>query len=216
MKNTKKDKQKLCLELQKMFENDKIELNYSTDFQLLCAVMWSAQTTDIQVNKASEKIFDRLKTPKDAIKLWEKTIRESISSLWFFNTKAKHTLQTAKILEEKYNWEIPQNLEELITLPWVWIKTAKVVLSNLYDLPYLAVDTHVHRVLNRLWFVKTKTAEQTDKKAEEIFDNSELLWLHHRLVLFWRYFCKAQKPNCENNCPFKNDCNYYKKELKKN
>lgn len=197
--------------LKEMFPDAKWELNYKTPFQLLCAVMWSAQTTDIQVNKATSKFFNNYKEPIDAINLWQEWIREKIKTIWLNKWKSKNTYLTAQILIEKYNSKIPDNIEELVELPWVWIKTAKVVLLELYNKPYLAVDTHVHRTLNRLDFVDTKTPLQTDKKVEKIFNKKEIWELHHLLIFFWRYFCKAQNPNCE-TCPFQKKCKFYKQK----
>jgi len=196
--------------LNKMYPNAKTELNYNTEFQLLCAVMWSAQTTDKQVNKATNQFFDDYKIPEDAIKIWLKNLTKNISTLWFYKTKAKNTYKTAEILIKQHNSKVPKNFDDLIALPWVWIKTAKVVLAVLQNAHYLPVDTHVHRVLNRLWFVDTKTSEQTDKLAKNMFTKTNLVKLHHTLILFWRYFCTARKPKCEENCPFKNNCKYYK------
>ena len=196
--------------LYKMYPDSKTELNYKNSYQLLIAVLMSAQTTDKQVNKANEQFFKVVKKPEDAINLWIDKIKEYIKTIWFFNVKAKHIYETSKILKEKYNSGIPQNLEELTKLPWVWIKTAKVVSAILYDAPYLPVDTHVHRVLNRLWIVNTKTPLETDKKAEKNLDKDTTIKLHHSLIFFWRYHCTARKPKC-NTCPLKNICKYYKK-----
>jgi len=199
--------------LYNMYPDSKTELKYENKYQLLIAVMMSAQTTDKQVNKANEKFFKVVKKPQDTINMWIDKIKEYIKSIWFFNTKAKNIYETSKILIEKYNWQIPKSLEELTQLPWVWIKTAKVVLAILYDAPYLPVDTHVHRVLNRLWIVKTKTAIETDKKVSEILDTNATIKLHHSLIFFWRYHCTARNPKCS-NCYLINICEYNKKIYK--
>jgi len=201
--------------LDKMYPDAETELNYNTEFQLLCAVMWSAQTTDVQVNKATSKFFDNYKVPKDAISMWLNKLTKNISTLSFYKTKAKHALATANILIEKYNSKVPRDFDALTSLPWVWVKTAKVVLAVLDWAHYLPVDTHVHRVLNRLWFVNTKTAEQTDKLAGDLFTKENLAKLHHTLILFGRYFCTARKPRCDENCPFKSKCKYYQNLNKK-
>lgn len=199
----------------KMYPENKTELKYENPYQLLVAVMMSAQTTDKQVNKANEKFFKVLKSPQDAINLWVDKIKEYIKTIWFYNNKAKNIYETSKILLEKYNWEIPKNLEELVKLPWVWVKTAKVVLAVLYNQPYLPVDTHVHRVLNRLWIVKTKTPLETDKKAALILDKDATWKLHHSLIFFGRYHCTARKPKCD-QCPFTEICEYYNQKVNKN
>ena len=193
-----------------MFPENKTELNYENPYQLLIAVLMSAQTTDKQVNKANKKFFQVVKKPEDAINLWVDKIKNYIKTIWFYNNKAENIYKTSKILLEKYNWEIPTTLEELVKLPWVGIKTAKVVSAILYDAPYLPVDTHVHRVLNRLGIVKTKTPLETDKEAAKVLDKDATIKLHHSLIFFWRYHCTARNPKC-NNCPFTDFCNYYKK-----
>jgi len=193
----------------KMYPENKTELNYENPYQLLIAVIMSAQTTDKQVNKVNEKFFKILKKPEDAIKLGIDWIKQYIKSIGFYNNKAKNIYETSKILIEKYNWKIPENLEELIKLPGVGIKTAKVVSAILYNKPYLPVDTHVHRVLNRLWIVKTKTPLETDKEAVKILDKDATIKLHHSLIFFWRYHCTARKPKCD-ICPLKEICEYYK------
>ncbi len=208
---TKQEKIKIIKEvLFRMYPENKTELKYSNPYQLLIAVLMSAQTTDKQVNRANEKFFQIVKKPEDAIKIWVEKIKGYIKTIGFFNTKAKNIYLTSKILLEKYNWEIPKTLEELIELPWVGIKTAKVVSAILYDAPYLPVDTHVHRVLNRLGIVKTKTALETDKAAAKILDKDATIKLHHSLIFFGRYHCTARNPKCE-DCPLQNICLYYKK-----
>ena len=194
----------------KMYPENKTELKYENPYQLLIAVLMSAQTTDKQVNKANEKFFQVVKKPEDAVNLGIDKIKEYIKTIWFFNTKAKNIYLTSKILLEKYNWEIPKTLEELTQLPWVWIKTAKVVSAILYNAPYLPVDTHVHRVLNRLGIVNTKTPLETDKKAAKVLDKDATIKLHHSLIFFGRYHCTARKPKCD-KCPFTSFCKYYKK-----
>lgn len=211
----KKEKLSLIISyLDEMFWDSKIELDYNTDFQLLVAVIMSAQTTDKQVNKVNWEFFKVLEKPSDVRILWIEGIKNKINSIGFFNNKSKFIYETGIILDEKYNSQIPQDIKVLTKLPGVGVKTAKVVLSNLYNRPYIAVDTHVHRVLNRLWIVNTKMPEQTDKKIETVFDDEIKLKLHHNLVLFWRYHCKARKPECK-KCKLKNICKYYK-NLEKN
>ena len=197
----------------KMYPENKTELNYENPYQLLIAVLMSAQTTDKQVNKANNIFFKVVKKPEDAINLGIDKIKEYIKTIWFFNTKAKNIYLTSKILKEKYNGKIPKTLEELTLLPWVGIKTAKVVSAILYDAPYLPVDTHVHRVLNRLWIVNTKTPLETDKKAAKVLDKDATIKLHHSLIFFWRYLCIARNPKCD-ICPFTSFCKYYWKKLK--
>ena len=199
--------------LNSMFPDAKTELYYNNDFQLLIAILMSAQATDKQVNIINRNFFNFLKKPSDAKDLWLEEITEFINSVSFFNNKAKNILKTCDILVEEHNSNIPKTIEELIKLPWVWIKTAKVFLAVTQDAPYIWVDTHVHRVLNRIWFVNTKTPEQTDKKIVSYFTKHNHSMLHNTLVLFWRYHCIARKPKCD-TCPLSQICKYYKKNTK--
>lgn len=199
--------------LQEIFPNAKTELYYTNNFQLLIAILMSAQTTDIQVNKVNKEFFKVLKTPKDWLNLWIEKIEKYINSIWFYRNKAKNIYKTCEILN-KSDLSNFNTIEKLTTLPWVWVKTAKVFLQIVYDMPFLAVDTHVHRVLNRTWFIKTKTPKETDKKIEKKYSKDIIYWLHHTLVLFWRYKCKARSPECD-NCFFKSYCKFYNKKNSK-
>ena len=198
--------------LNKMFPDAKTELIYNNEFQLLIAILMSAQATDKQVNKVNRNFFEFLKQPQDWIDIWIEEITMFIDSISFFNNKAKNIYKTCEILIEKYNSKIPKTIPELTELPWVWIKTAKVFLAIIEDAPYIGVDTHVHRVLNRLWLVKTKTPNETDKKISKIFTKQNHWMLHNTLVLFWRYHCTARKPKCK-TCPFLEKCNFKEKNL---
>ncbi len=196
-----------------MFPDAKTELNYTNEFQLLIAILMSAQTTDKQVNKVNRNFFEFLKTPQDGIDLWEDEIREFIDTISFYNNKAKNIYKTCLLLKEKYNFQIPHDVLELQKLHWVWIKTAKVFLAVVDDAPFLWVDTHVHRVLNRVWFVNTKNPLQTDAIAEKIFNKDDLSMLHNTLIFFGRYQCMARNPKCE-SCRLQEICKYYKRENK--
>ena len=199
--------------LLRLYPNALTELEYETEFQLLVAIIMSAQSTDKQVNKVNRKFFQFLCEPTDVYLLWEEKIRDFIKSISFFNNKASYIFKTGKILSEKYDSKIPSSLETLTKLPWVWIKTAKVFLSIIYNAPYLAVDTHVHRVLNRLWIVKTKTPLATNNAIERILTDNDNVDLHHSLVLFGRYHCIARKPKCS-VCQLTQICEYYRKKKK--
>lgn len=219
--------------LKELFPNPKTELNYSTPFQLMIAVILSAQTTDKQVNKVTEKLFQKIYKPEDIVKLWEQKFKESIKSIWLYKWKAKniiglsrimiseeyintfenHNSKLVKNIFKKYWYYIPDQIDELKKLPWIWEKTAKVIAHVLYNALVIAVDTHVHRVTNRLWIVKTRTPEQTSKLLEKIIPDSYKDSSHHSLVLFWRYNCLARKPKCE-ECKLKKICVYYKDLVK--
>lgn len=210
----KKDIPFLANTLNEMFPDAKTELYYTNEFQLLIAILMSAQATDKQVNIVNRNFFNFLKEPLDWVNMDLEYIKEFINSISFFNNKAKNIKATSKILFEDYDSKIPRDIEKLVKLPWVGIKTAKVFLAVIEDAPYIGVDTHVHRVLNRLWLVNTKSPNETDKKISSWFTKENHSMLHNTLVLFWRYHCIARKPKCE-ACPFKEKCKYFKKENKK-
>ncbi|MDQ7009996.1 MAG: endonuclease III [Candidatus Gracilibacteria bacterium] len=202
-------------QLNKMFPDAKTELYYNNEFQLLIAILMSAQATDKQVNIINRNFFEFLKIPKDGIDLGVEEITEFINSVSFFNNKSKNIYKTCNILVEKYQSQIPKTIEQLTELPGVGIKTAKVFLAVIEDAPYIGVDTHVHRVLNRLGLVNTKSPLETDKKISKNFTKENHGQLHNTLVLFGRYHCMARKPKCK-TCEFSKMCKYYKKEFKKN
>ena len=199
--------------LEELFPNADTELHFNTPFQLLVAVILSAQTTDKQVNKVTDKLFQTIKEPQDILNMGLKKFEKSINSINLYRNKAKYIYKTSEILALK-NWEIPKTEEELIKLPWVWEKTAKVVVYVLYKKPVIAVDTHVHRVCNRLWIVQTKTALQTSKLLEERIPSQYKLIAHHCIILFGRYQCMARSPKCE-SCRLQSLCLYFTKNHQK-
>lgn len=188
-----------------MYEGQKIELNFETPFQLLCAVILSAQTTDKQVNKITPPLFERIKQPNDMFDITLKEIENHLQYINFFRNKSHYIWETGKILTARFGGEIPNDIKLLQTLPGVGIKTAKVVLGVLYDAPFVGVDTHIHRVMNRIGFVKTKTPQETDKIIEKKLPEILKRKLHHPLVLFGRYHCKAKNPLCS-TCSIKDLC----------
>lgn len=198
--------------LQELFPVAKTELNYTTEFQLLVAVMLSAQTTDKQVNKTTAKLFEIVKKPEDLVKLWLEQFTESIRSVNLYKTKGRHIFATAQMLVKKKN-KIPNTMTELMIFPGVWEKTAKVLLHILYNQWVIAVDTHVHRVANRLWIVKTNSPLQTSKLLEKRIPKQYKDIAHDTIVLFWRYNCTARKPHCS-ICKLQNICTWYKQNNK--
>lgn len=203
-------KEELVNTLTTLFPKAKTELDFRTKFQCLTSIVLSAQSTDKQVNKATKKFFEDVKEAKDILPLSLEKVESYIKTIWLYKNKAKFIKANSKIIVEKYDWTVPKTIPELMQLPWVWTKTAKVFLAENYNWPYLAVDTHVHRVLNRLWVVKTKTPEQTDKKADKYFDDKDKRKIHNSLVLFWRYKCTAINPKCE-ECPLISGCKHKEK-----
>ncbi len=194
--------------LKELFPSPETELHYSTPFQFVVAVMLSAQATDVQVNKVTEKLFKKIKKPNDLLAMWFAAWERSISSINYFHSKAKHIRETAKLLQQRK--QIPHELDKLMELPGVGVKTGKLIAHVLYDKPFIAVDTHIHRVSNRLWLVKTTTPEQTSERLERLIPDAYKDHAHHALVLFWRYYCKAVKPTCD-TCKLQPICLYYKK-----
>ncbi len=199
--------------LEKLYPENRTDLIRKTPRQLLVAVVMSAQTTDKQVNKVTEKFFKTIKTPYDTLQLTEDQRYEYIKWVNYAPTKAKNLYKTAKLLiEENKNYKIPNNLWELIKLHWVGEKTAKVILHVLYNTNDIAVDTHVHRVCNRIWLVSTKEPLQTSKLLDKAIPDKYKSIAHHTLIFFGRYHCTARKSKCE-TCPFTKFCKYYQKQL---
>jgi len=198
--------------LDTLFPNPKTELIYENEFQLLVAIILSAQTTDKQVNSVTATFFRYFQSPKDLVAMGEEKIRQHISRIGLYNSKAKNIFRTAQMLESEYDSRIPETLKELQKLPGVGVKTAKVWLSIVKNMPYLAVDTHVHRVLNRLEIVRTKTPLQTNSQAEKIIKKADAARLHHTLILFGRYYCTARNPKCQ-NCVLRDICPYPEKNV---
>ncbi len=180
-----------------LYGDTKIELDYESDFQLLIAVILSAQTTDKQVNKVTPALFAKVREPEDMKKISLEEIENHIQYINFFRNKSRFVKETGILLADKYGGKIPNNLQEMQKLPGVGIKTAKVVLSVLYDMPYIGVDTHIHRVANRMKIVKTKTPEQTDKILDALLPIDLKKRIHHPMVLFGRYHCQAKNPACK-------------------
>lgn len=195
-----------------LFPNAETELYHNNDFQLLIAILMSAQATDKQVNIINRNFFEHLITPEDGVKMWVDEITDFINSVSFFNNKAKNIYKTCEILIDKHNSQPPLSMDELTALPWVGVKTAKVFLSVTQNAPLLGVDTHVHRVLNRIWIVKTQSPLETDKKASKIFKQKDIAYMHNALVLFGRYHCTARSPKCL-SCPILGACSYKDKNL---
>ncbi len=193
---------------------NKIELDYETPFQLLCAVILSAQTTDKQVNRITPAFFQMVKESKDIISISIENIEEHLRYVNFFRNKSRFIKETGTILTKEYDGIIPNDLKLMQTFPGIGIKTAKVVLAVLYDMPYVGVDTHIHRVMNRLGVVTTKTPEQTDRELDQLFDIPTKRIIHHPLVLFGRYHCIARKPKCE-TCKLQRECRFYKEKYQK-
>ena len=210
---------KKCIEiyeyLKDKFQTPKCELNYESNFQLLVAVILSAQCTDKRVNLVTKELFKKYKTPQDFIKLSLQELEKMIYSCGFYKNKAKNILNMSQDLIQKFAGVVPNTLEELTTLAGVGRKTANVVLSEGFKQNAIAVDTHVFRVSHRLELSSAKTPEQTEMDLRKAFSEEYWSALHLYLVLFGRYTCKSQKPDCE-NCKLQKYCKFYKENIKNN
>jgi len=192
--------------LDKLFPNPKCELEYTKDYELLIAVMLSAQTTDKRVNMVTRVLFKKYDSLEKLSKADINDIIEIIKPIGTFNKKASNVISIAKSLVNDKNGIVPNDRTYLESLSGVGRKTTNVVLSNLYDEPCIAVDTHVSRVSKRLGIAKKNDDVLTiEKKLNKKFPKEKLSRLHHQLVLFGRYYCKAKNPLCE-NCELKNIC----------
>lgn len=196
--------------LNELHPDAKAELNFSNDFELLIATILSAQCTDVQVNKTTDKLFKELKNPYDFIELSQEEIGKRIKSCGFYNTKSKNILASCHILIEKYGGQVPDTLQELMSLPGVGRKTANVVLSNAFDTPAIAVDTHVFRVSNRIGLANSHNVLDTEKDLMKNIARDKWSKSHHQLIFHGRRVCKARRPLCE-QCPLTEHCLYFKK-----
>lgn len=185
----------------------KTELNYSTPFQLLIAVMLSAQSTDKGVNKATEKLFPVANTPESILKLGIEELKTYIKTIGLFNTKAENIIKTCALLIEKHDSKVPETREALESLPGVGRKTANVVLNTAFSQPTMAVDTHIFRVANRTKIAPGKNVLEVEKKLLKFIPNEFLLDAHHWLILHGRYICTARSPKC-GACPIEDLCEF--------
>jgi endonuclease-3 len=186
------------------------ELNYANAFELLAAVMLSAQSTDIGVNKATAKLYPVANAPAAILKLGEERLKSYISSLGLYNSKAKHLIGTCEILVSKHGGEVPRTREELEALPGVGRKTANVVLNVLFGEPTMAVDTHIFRVGNRTGLAPGKTPLDVEKGLLKVIPDEFMHHAHHWLILHGRYICTARKPKCH-VCPVAVECQWPEK-----
>ncbi len=188
----------------------KSELHYSTPFQMLVATMLAAQATDKKVNVITAELFKIGSDAESMSRMELDQLKTIVRSINYFNTKAKNILATSKILVETYNGEVPGTREELESLPGVGRKTANIVLSNAFGQPVMPVDTHVHRVSNRIGLVKTDKPRDTEDALIAVIPEALVINFHHYLVLHGRYICKARKPQCP-ECPIREVCDYPEK-----
>jgi endonuclease-3 len=198
--------------LLKQIPNPTTELNYSTSFELLVAVTLSAQATDKSVNQVTDILFPLANTPESIFELGEDTLRDTIKSIGLFNSKAKHIIQTCRILIDKYSSEVPETRKELEALPGVGRKTANVVLNTAFGQPTIAVDTHIYRVANRTAIASGKTVLEVEKKLIKFIPDEFKVPAHHLMILHGRYVCKARSPHCT-DCKLLDLCEYEEKNI---
>lgn len=184
------------------------ELNFSSPFELLIAVILSAQATDVGVNKATDKLFPVANTPEAIYALGVEGLSAYIKTIGLFNSKAKNVIETCRLLIEKHQSIVPENREALEALPGVGRKTANVVLNTAFGWPTIAVDTHIYRVSNRTKLAMGKTVEKVEEKLIKVVPAEFKVDVHHWLILHGRYTCIARKPRCgsciiEDLCEFK-------------
>ncbi len=188
------------------------ELNYGNPFQLLVAVILSAQSTDVGVNKATAPLFRKVKTPAAILKLGEEGLREYIKTIGLFNTKAKNIIRTCAILVERHGGKVPEDRASLEALPGVGRKTANVVLNTAFGHPTIAVDTHIFRVANRTGIAPGKNVVEVEKRLQRLVPDEFKQDAHHWLILHGRYTCIARKPRCQ-SCTIADLCEYKDKNI---
>lgn len=192
--------------LDELFPNVGCELNYKKDYELVIAVMLSAQTTDKSVNKVTDVLFNKYKSLDELNNAPLKDIEDIIKSIGLYQNKAKNLKGIVHDLINRFNYVVPKDKEELMTLPGVGNKTAGVIRAELFKIPELPVDTHVERVSKRLGLVKSgATPIEVEQKLKKLFKKERWIKTHHQLIHFGRYFCKAKGPNCS-NCKLKDIC----------
>lgn len=199
---------KIITILQETYPDAHCELDFQTPLQLLIATVLSAQTTDKQVNKVTERLFADCPDLDSLLQLTKEEIRTYIRSLGFYNTKADHLYLMFRQLQDEFGGQVPRTMQELTRLPGVGRKTANVVMSNAFGEPAIAVDTHVFRVSNRLGLAHASTVEQTEQQLQEAIDRGLWTLCHHLLIFHGRRCCKARAPQCS-LCPLQALCDYH-------
>lgn len=211
MDNKLKNKGKeIVSKLRNIIDNPKSELNYTNNFELLIAVMLSAQCTDKRVNIVTSELFKKYKTPADFANLKIEELESMIKSCNYYHNKAKNIILASQMLQEKFNGEVPSSHEDLVSLPGVGNKTANVVQAVGFKMQAFAVDTHILRVSNRLGFVQTNNPNVCEENLKLIFEKEDWGEVHHLMLLFGRYYCMARNPKCE-ECVLRSLCDHIKK-----
>jgi endonuclease-3 len=205
-------RREIFLRLQAANPHPTTELEYKTPFELLVAVILSAQATDVSVNTATRHLFPVANTPQAMLALGEEKLRDHVQRIGLYKTKAKHIIQMCRLLMEKHRGEVPQTREELEALPGVGRKTANVILNTAFGQPAIAVDTHIFRVANRTGIAPGKDVLEVEKKLLKFVPDEFKHDAHHWLILHGRYVCQARKPKCV-ICIIRDLCEYKQKEV---
>lgn len=205
----KKDKEIIDL-LREEYPAAHCELIHSTPFQLLVSTVLSAQTTDVQVNKVMPALYETRPNPEDWLELSVAEIQDLIKTIGLYKTKGNNIYKLVRELITRFDGEVPNTMEELITLPGVGRKTANVVLATAFQVPAIAVDTHVFRLANRIGITNEKDVNRTEKALMKALDKELWIEAHHLLIFHGRRCCTARNPKCE-ECPITEHCKYYKK-----
>lgn len=195
--------------LKKEYPDAKCELEYETPFQLLVATILSAQTTDKKVNQVTESLFKDYPDVDSFLRITQEELEERIKQIGLYRNKAKNLLLMARQLKDNYNGEVPKTMDEITSLAGAGRKTANVVLSNAFNVPSIAVDTHVFRVSNRIGLANSENVLEVEKQLQKKLPKKEWSLTHHLLIFHGRRCCMARKPECE-RCVLNKLCKYYK------
>jgi len=206
------DRTEFFRRLKAVMPEPKTELDYSSPFELLIAVILSAQATDVGVNRATRKLYPVANTPQAIFDLGEEGLKSYIRTIGLYNTKAENIIKTCRILLDQHGGEVPRDRKSLEALPGVGRKTANVVLNTAFGEPTIAVDTHIFRVSNRTGLAPGKTPLQVELKLLKVVPDEFKLDAHHWLILHGRYTCKARKPNCP-ECIVRDLCRFRDKTV---
>lgn len=198
----------ILAELQRLYPDARPALKYTSPYELLVAVILSAQCTDERVNKVTAELFKQHNTPQDMLKLTQEELEKFIFSCGFYRAKAAHILSASKDICEKFGGEVPSDFDMLKSLAGVGQKTANVVWSVAFGGDAIAVDTHVFRVSNRLGLANAPTPEKTEEQLKTVIPQSDWSKAHHWLIYHGRRVCHSRKPDCE-NCTLKEGCKYF-------
>lgn len=207
------DTQKIIGILEQTYPTAKCELNYTTVFELLVAVILSAQCTDKRVNEVTKKLFTVANTPAQFAQMEQEELERLIYSCGFYRNKAKNIISASKAITERFNGEVPEDFSLLLTLPGVGRKTANVMSAEAFKKQAIAVDTHVFRTANRLGLAKAKTPFEVEKQLRVTIPEDKYTRMHHLLIFHGRYTCKSQNPDCK-NCSLYDCCVYENKKIK--